>query len=83
MAEPIILTNNTGVEVHVLRIGAVIQRLLVPTKDGSSKVDVVLGFEDASAYKVWILACFVSAIALLARSEQPRLSKCTSWENEI
>ena len=50
--EPIILTNDVGMEVHVLRIGAVIQRLLVPTKDGKSKVDVVLGFEDAAAYKV-------------------------------
>jgi aldose 1-epimerase len=46
-----VLRNNTGMEVHVLRTGAVIQRIIVPDKNGHLD-DVVLGFDDEAAYKV-------------------------------
>eukprot|EP00887_Chlorella_sp_A99_P003017 scaffold9.g3017.t1 len=50
MADAIVLKNRSGVEVHVLTLGAVIQRLLLPGEDGS-KVDIVLGFDDEYPYR--------------------------------
>lgn len=47
---PIVLKNRDGVEVHILPVGASIQRLIVPTKD--KKLDIVLGFNKASTYEV-------------------------------
>ena len=46
-----VLHNVHGVEVHVLHLGAVIQRLLLPNGDGSA-TDVVLGFDEEEPYKV-------------------------------
>ena len=47
---PIILKNERGIEVHVLPIGAVIQRLFVPDRRGILR-DVVLGFEHKDPYE--------------------------------
>lgn len=47
--EPIVLRNSLGVEVHVLRRGAILQRLLLPDKSGAT--DVVLGFDEEGPYK--------------------------------
>eukprot|EP00884_Botryococcus_braunii_P005885 jgi/Botrbrau1/15298/Bobra.0096s0001.1 len=44
-----VLKNSHGIEVHVLSIGGVIQRLFVPDRNGSSD-DVVLGFDDTTNY---------------------------------
>lgn len=49
-AEPVVLRNAAGVEVHVLRRGAIIQRLLVPDAAGQV-ADVVLGFDAEEPYK--------------------------------
>lgn len=49
------MLKNAGIEVHILRRGAIIQRLLVPDRSGSV-ADVVLGFDDEQPYKVSELA---------------------------
>lgn len=46
-----LLKNENGIEVVVLRRGAIIQSLRVPGRDGSM-ADVVLGFDDEQPYKV-------------------------------
>ncbi|KAF8061163.1 hypothetical protein HT031_004625 [Scenedesmus sp. PABB004] len=46
---PLVLTNALGVEVHVLRVGAAIQRLIVPLPGGERR-DVVLGHNRPSTY---------------------------------
>lgn len=46
---PLVLRNSHGVEVHILRTGASIQRLLLPDKSGAL-ADVVLGFDSESHY---------------------------------
>lgn len=46
---PIVLRNSRGMEVHVLREGGIIQRLLVPSASGAL-ADVVLGFDDLLPY---------------------------------
>jgi hypothetical protein len=46
-----LLKNENGIEVVVLRRGAIIQSLRVPGRDGSI-ADVVLGFDDEQPYKV-------------------------------
>ncbi|KAL4431225.1 hypothetical protein ABPG75_006481 [Micractinium tetrahymenae] len=48
--EPIILRNSNGMEVHLLRTGACVQRLLVPDSAGDT-VDVMMGFDDAESYR--------------------------------
>ena len=45
----IVLKNKHGMEVHVLQTGAVIQRLLVPDRDGNLG-DIVLGYDDEETY---------------------------------
>lgn len=50
MGDAIVLRNGKGVEVHILRRGATIQRLLVPDRAGKID-DVVLGFDDEAPYK--------------------------------
>ncbi|PRW60803.1 Squalene synthase isoform A [Chlorella sorokiniana] len=50
MEGAITLRNGKGVEVHILRRGATIQRLLVPDRAGKLE-DVVLGFDDEAPYK--------------------------------
>ena len=51
MDGPIVLRNAGGIEVHILRRGATIQRLLVPDRGGQA-ADIVLGFDDEQPYKV-------------------------------
>ena len=51
MMEAFVLKNTGGVEVHVLRRGAIIQRLLVPHARGTV-ADIVLGFDTEEPYKV-------------------------------
>lgn len=47
--EMAIVLKNGNLEVHVLRIGALIQRLLVPDRDGKID-DIVLGFDTEEPY---------------------------------
>lgn len=47
--EVFVLHNKKGVEVHITTIGGVIQKLLVPDRQGKV-ADVVLGFESPSDY---------------------------------
>ena len=47
----IVLRAANGAQVHILDTGGVIQRLLVPDKDGELG-DVVLGFDSAEPYQV-------------------------------
>ena len=46
-----ILTGPDGVEVHISPLGGVIQRLLVPDRDGNLE-DIVLGYDDIEQYAV-------------------------------
>ena len=48
---PIVLTSFRGLQVHILPIGATIQRLIVPNEDGVAE-DVVLGYDDPNRYQV-------------------------------
>ena len=48
---PIVLKNAKRVEVHVVPVGASIQRIMVPDKNGFI-ADVVLGFDSADEYLV-------------------------------
>ena len=44
-----VLENAGGMRASLLSLGAIIQELVVPARDGSS-VDTVLGFDDAASY---------------------------------
>lgn len=46
-----ILTGPGGLEVHISPLGGVIQRLLVPDRDGKLE-DIVLGYDDIEQYAV-------------------------------
>lgn len=48
-SENLVLRNRNGIEVHLLRTGASIQRLLLPDRHGH-KADVVLGFDHEARY---------------------------------
>ena len=48
--KPVILTTAT-MQAHILPIGATVQRLIVPDKDGVAE-DVVLGYDDPKQYQV-------------------------------
>lgn len=48
-ADAFVLRNAKGVEVHILRTGAAIQRLYLPDRDGQVD-DVVLGYEREAPY---------------------------------
>ena len=48
---PIILTTSSGLQAHILPIGATIQRLIVPNQHGVAE-DVVLGYDDPKIYQV-------------------------------
>ena len=61
---PIILRNANGMQVHVLPIGATIQRLIVPNGKGVAE-DVVLGFDDPQQYQVRIWHSSLTIFALL------------------
>lgn len=53
--EVIILKNQQGIEAHILTLGAVVQRVLVP--DNKAVLgDVVLGFDDLEPYQVGSLS---------------------------
>lgn len=47
---PRVLSTPRGLEVHILPLGATIQRLYVPDKSGK-RADVALGFDNADDYK--------------------------------
>ena len=49
ISDVILLRNAAGSEAHILKIGAIIQKLLVPDRDGNFD-DVVLGFDDEARY---------------------------------
>lgn len=46
-----VLQGPGGLEVHIRPLGAVIQRLIVPDRDGNLE-DIVLGFDDMEPYAV-------------------------------
>ncbi len=48
---PFFLKNANLMEVHVIQVGASIQRIIVPDKNGFA-ADVVLGFDSAEQYLV-------------------------------
>ena len=48
---PHILSNTHDMQVHILPIGATIQRIIVPNAEGRAE-DVVLGFDDPRQYQV-------------------------------
>ena len=48
---PVVLKNAKRVEVHIVPVGASIQRIMVPDKNGFI-ADVVLGFDSADEYLV-------------------------------
>lgn len=50
--DEIVLKNGKGVEVHIIRRGAIITRILLPDSTTSAPVDVVLGFDEEQPYKV-------------------------------
>lgn len=50
MSEKVVLKNSNGVEVHVLKVGAVLQRILVPDRVGNI-ADIALGFDEIAPYK--------------------------------
>ncbi|GAB4816199.1 hypothetical protein N2152v2_003245 [Parachlorella kessleri] len=45
-----VLKNKAGVEVHILSVGAIIQKLIVPDRDGNLE-DIALGFDEVAPYK--------------------------------
>lgn len=49
-AKPVVLRAASGAEVHILPVGAVIQRLLLPDEAGVLG-DVVLGFDSVAPYQ--------------------------------
>jgi len=51
----VVLKSRQGFEVHILTLGAVVQKLLVPDRKGVFS-DVVLGFDTLGPYKVNLLA---------------------------
>ena len=61
---PVILSNSKGMQVHILPIGATIQRLIVPNQHGMAE-DVVLGFDDPTQYQVKIWQSCLTILALL------------------
>ena len=61
---PIILSNANGMQVHILAIGATIQRLIVPNQQGMAE-DVVLGFDDPNQYQVKTWQSCLTILALL------------------
>lgn len=48
---PHILSNQNDMQVHILPIGATIQRVIVPNAEGIAE-DVVLGYDDPTQYQV-------------------------------
>jgi hypothetical protein len=47
----VVLRNPSGMEAHILPVGACVQRLLVPDRDGKL-ADVMAGFDDPEEYRV-------------------------------
>lgn len=48
--EPFVLKNRNGIEAHILPYGAIVQKLIVPSRSGSP-TDIVLGFDALTPYK--------------------------------
>ena len=55
--EPFVLKNRNGIEAHILPYGAIVQKLIVPSRSGSP-TDIVLGFDALTPYKVVSCAAF-------------------------
>ena len=55
--EPFVLKNRNGIEAHILPYGAIVQKLIVPSRSGSP-TDIVLGFDALTPYKVVYCAAF-------------------------
>ena len=70
------LRNSHGVEVHILRTGASIQRLLLPDKSGAL-ADVVLGFDSESHYSDGTSPCFGAMVAASPTESPIRHSRWT------
>ena len=51
LLRPCILKNANLLEVHIIPVGASIQRISVPDKNGFAS-DIVLGFDSANTYLV-------------------------------
>ena len=66
---PIILSNDHGMQVHVLPVGATLQRVIVPNQQGVAE-DVVLGFDDPSQYQVRVWHSSLTVLALLHLTKQ-------------
>lgn len=49
--EPFVLKNRNGIEAHILPYGAIVQKLVVPSRSGSP-TDIVLGFDNLTPYQV-------------------------------
>ena len=72
---PIVLKNTKRVEVHIIPVGASIQRIMVPDKNGYI-ADVVLGFDSADEYLVRCLTGKVRVVAITA-------SACAEWSQVV
>ncbi|KAL0030465.1 hypothetical protein WJX79_007594 [Trebouxia sp. C0005] len=48
--EPFVLKNRNGIEAHILPYGAIVQKLIVPSRSGSP-TDIVLGFDNLTPYQ--------------------------------
>ena len=67
---PIILSNDHGMQVHVLPVGATLQRVIVPNQQGVAE-DIVLGFDDPTQYQVRVWHSSLTVLALLHLTKQP------------
>ena len=77
---PTVLKNAKRVEVHIIPVGASIQRVMVPDKNGFI-ADVVLGFDSADEY---LVRCFTGSVrvAAIAASALFRVTCCGLWPTE-
>ena len=71
---PIVLSNANNMQVHILPVGATIQRLIVPNEVGVAE-DVVLGFDDPAQYQVEICHSFLTITALIYTARSKMASK--------
>ena len=71
---PIVLSNANNMQVHILPVGATIQRLIVPNEVGVAE-DVVLGFDDPAQYQVEICHSSLTITALIYTARSKMASK--------
>lgn len=73
--QDIILRNDQGMEVHIVPLGAIIRRILMPDRQGNVQ-DVVLGFDSLLPYEVSeITSCLHCTETSYARVEFVRTSQ--------